>query len=137
MALHFLIAIGQGVEVRVVEQRMVSIAPREPFRSDTQVVVFDEFRPGVVLLLVHQVYVDAAQSDRREENEEGQVLPDFVRACNYITCRLGLGNWAFKGTLGNINLLRVRGWLKGRFGHYSQPFGPKNVEIFEMQCSER
>lgn len=74
-----LVAVRQRVGVRVVEQALVALAPREALVADAQVLVLDEFRSRVaVLLLVLQVSVQHAQSDRRHGDEERQLLPHLV-----------------------------------------------------------
>lgn len=72
------IAIWQGIDMGVVEKRVVPVAPREPLSTNSQVIIFHERRPLVGLIFVRQVAVDCAQANRGESHEEGQVLPEFV-----------------------------------------------------------
>lgn len=76
-----LVAVREGVGVRVVEQALVALAPREALVADAQVFVLDEFWSRVsVLLLVLQVGVQHAQADGRHGHEERQLLPHLVSA---------------------------------------------------------
>lgn len=74
-----LVAVGQGVNVGVVEQALLALTPGEALLAAAQVVVLDELLAGlVVLLLVLQIGVQHAQSHGGHGHEEGQALPHLV-----------------------------------------------------------
>lgn len=83
-----LITIGQGVNMGVVEQALVALAPRETLLTATQIFVLNELLAGViVLLLVLQVCVQHAQTDSWHGHEERQTLPDLVATCKRSVIR--------------------------------------------------
>lgn len=63
----------------VMKQAALALSPRETLVADTHMLVRDEFRPGMaVLLLVLQVGIQHAQTHGRKGDEEGQFLPGLV-----------------------------------------------------------
>ena len=63
----------------VMKQAALALSPRETLVADTHMLVRDELRPGMaVLLLVLQVGIQHAQTHGRKGNEEGQFLPGLV-----------------------------------------------------------
>lgn len=64
--------------MRVMEQTLLPFAPREPLVADPHVLVRNERGPLVVLRSVLNVAIDHAQADRRQGDEEREVLPQFV-----------------------------------------------------------
>lgn len=63
----------------VMKQAALALSPRETLIADTHMLVRDEFRPGMaVLLLVLQVGIQHAQTHGRKGDEEGQFLPGLV-----------------------------------------------------------
>lgn len=74
-----LIAIGQRIQMGIVEQALGSVSPRETLIALVHIIVFDEFGTGqIVRLLVAEIGVDQAQTDSGHRDEEGQTLPDLV-----------------------------------------------------------
>lgn len=79
VALLCLVARGQGVDFRVVDQRPGAISPREALVPDAHMVVWDELGPGLsVVSLVTQVGVHHAQGDGGQCHKDGQLLPQLV-----------------------------------------------------------
>lgn len=66
-----LIAIGQWVDMGVVEQALVAITPGETLLTATQVIVLDELLARVVVFfLVLQVGIQHAQTDCWQSHKE-------------------------------------------------------------------
>lgn len=77
MSLVF-ITVRQGINVGIVEQRMIPVAPREPLGANPQIFIFHERGPLVRLIFVRQITINPAQNNRREAHEESQVFPQLI-----------------------------------------------------------
>lgn len=74
-----LVARGQRVDVRVVDQGPGAVSPGEALVPDAHMVVGDELWPGLIVIsLVSQVRVHHAQGDRGQSHDKGQLLPQLV-----------------------------------------------------------
>jgi hypothetical protein len=84
-----LVTVRESVSVGVMEQRVVTIAPWEPLRTNSKVLIFDKRWSLVGMVLMVQVTVHGAETNCRECDEESQILPSFEasynRTARYVT----------------------------------------------------
>merc|ERR1719234_1284975 len=78
--LVLLIAVGQGVDVGVVNQRMIAITPGKCLAPDPEVVIGDKLRGLVGALISHAEGVHVSQDHDGDGGEEEALLPDSVSA---------------------------------------------------------
>lgn len=76
----FFVAVRKRIQLGVMEQAVVPIAPGKFLGANVQVLVFLELRSVEMsmVLLLGQVRVQSAQADSREGHEIRQVLPHLL-----------------------------------------------------------
>merc|ERR1719340_157066 len=72
------VAVREGVHVGVVEQRVVAVSPRELLAPDSEVVIGNELRGGVGVLVSHAEGVHVPEDDDGDGGKEEALLPGLV-----------------------------------------------------------
>merc|ERR1719397_624899 len=78
MGTLLLVAVGQGVEVLVVNQGMIAITPGECLAPDPEVVIGDKLRGGMGALISHAKGVDVPKDDDGDGSKEEALPPGLV-----------------------------------------------------------